>query len=122
METDNETKVHELKALVKDFCVERDWDQFHDAKEMAIAISIEAGELLELFRFESREEVNHRFTIPKKREEIEDELSDCLFPILRLAQMYNIDLTKALKRKIGKNVEKYPVEKARGSKLKYNEF
>jgi len=122
METDTETKVHELKTLVKDFCVERDWDQFHDAKELAIALSIETGELLELFRFKSKDEVNHKFTIPKERERIEDELSDCFFPILRIAQMYNIDLTKSLIRKIKKNGENYPIEKSKGKHTKYTEF
>lgn len=122
MTTDKETKVHELKNMVKDFCDARDWDQFHDAKELAIALSIEAAELLELFRWKSRTEVNHKFTLPEKREEIEDELSDCLYFILRIAQMYNIDLTKSMNRKMKKNEDKYPVEKSKGSHSKYTEF
>ncbi|MDA3837141.1 MAG: nucleotide pyrophosphohydrolase [Nanoarchaeota archaeon] len=122
MAKDEETKVHELKQKVKDFCDARDWEQFHDAKELAIALSIEVSELLEHFRWKSKEEVNHRFTIPEKREEIEDELSDILFFVLRIAQMYDINLSSSLNRKIKKNDEKYPVEKARGSHKKYNEL
>lgn len=122
MTKDKETYLHELKEKVKDFCDARDWDQFHDAKELAIALSIEVAELLEHFRWKSRDEVNHRFTIPEKRKEIEGELSDCLYFILRIAQMYDIDLSKALSEKMEENDRKYPVEKAKGSHKKYNEF
>jgi len=122
MTDDINSNIHKLKQRFKNFCSNRDWDKFHDAKELAIGLSIEAGELLDHFRFKTRDEVNHKFTIPEKREEIEDELADIFIYVLRIAQMYDIDLTKSFNRKLEKNDKKYPVEKAKGSSKKYNEF
>jgi NTP pyrophosphatase (non-canonical NTP hydrolase) len=119
---DNERKIHELKEKVKKFCDERDWDQFHNAKDLAIALSIETSELLEIFRWKSPEEVNALFENEKKKEDIEDEMADVLYFLIRIAQRYDLDLSDALDRKMEKNEKKYPVEKAKGSNKKYNEF
>jgi NTP pyrophosphatase (non-canonical NTP hydrolase) len=119
---DNERKIHELKEKIRDFCEARDWDQFHDAKELAIALSIEASELLEIFRWKSPEEVQELFKNEKKKENIEDEMADILYFLVRIAQLYDLDLSDALDKKMKKNEEKYPIEKARGSNKKYNEF
>jgi NTP pyrophosphatase (non-canonical NTP hydrolase) len=115
---------------VQAFCQERDWDQYHDAKELAIGLVTESSELLEHFRFRSSEEFEQFFsasqaTNPKmadKRVEIEDELADILFFLLRFAGRYKVDLSQALLRKIEKNRQKYPIEKSRGSNKKYDEF
>lgn len=122
MKKDNERKIHELKDKIKEFCEARDWDQFHNAKELAIALSIEASELLEIFRWKTPEEVNALFSNEKKKEDIEDEMADVLYFLVRMAQMNNIDLAEALDRKMEKNEGKYPIEKAKGSSKKYNEF
>ena len=122
MAKDTETKIHELKEIIKKHCDERDWDQFHNAKELAIALSIEAAELLEPFRFKTWEEVDLLFKDPKKKEEISDEMADVLYFLTRLAQKYNIDLSEAFERKMKKNEKNYPIEKAKGSNKKYNEF
>lgn len=122
MSKDNERKIHELKDKIKEFCDARDWDQFHNAKELAIALSIEASELLEIFRWKSPEEVKSLFVNPKKKEDIEDEMADILYFLVRMAQRYDIDLSEALDRKMEKNNNKYPVDKAKGSNKKYNEF
>ena len=122
MPKDEERKIHELKELIKKFCEERDWDQFHNAKDLAIALSIEASELLEIFRWKSQEEVKNLFKNEKKKEDIEDEMADILYFLIRMAQMYDLDLSEALDRKMEKNEKKYPVEKAKGSSKKYNEF
>ncbi len=119
---DKLVNIHELKQRVKSFCDERDWEQFHDAKELAIALSVEASELLEHFIWKSRDETNERINHPERREEIKDELSDCLYFILRIAQMYDIDLSSSLVRKLEKNGVKYPSEKSFGKKDKYNEL
>ena len=119
---DNERKIHELKDKVRDFCQERDWDQFHNAKELAIALSIVASELLEIFRWKSPEEVKALFENEKKKEDIEDEMADVLYFLVRMAQLYDLDLSDALDKKMRKNEEKYPDEKAKGSNKKYNEF
>jgi NTP pyrophosphatase (non-canonical NTP hydrolase) len=122
MPKDHETKIHELKEKIKEFCDKRDWDQFHNAKELAIALSIEASELLEIFRWKNPEEVKSLFEDPKKKEDIEDEMADILYFLVRIAQRYDLDLSEALDRKMEKNEKKYPVDKAKGSNKKYNEL
>ncbi len=115
--------VETLKAKVREFCEERDWDQFHDAKELAIGLITEASELLEHFRFRSAREIEERLERDAKhREAVEDELADALFFVLRFAQKNGVDLAAALARKMEKNARKYPVELAKGSNRKYTEF
>ena|SRR3989344_3235975 len=110
-----------LAHFVKKFCEDRDWDQFHDAKELAIGIITEASELLEHFRFKSNDQIKAMFSNPVKRKEISEEVADVLYFLVRLAQRYNIDLTTELEHKLIKNAERYPVEKAKGSNKKYTE-
>lgn len=119
---DNTITVDDLKNKVKAFCEERDWDQFHNPKDLAIGISTEANELLDIFRFKSEDEMKQIFSESKKREHVEEELADTLFFALRFAQMNNIDLANAIDEKIKKNAQKYPVEKIKGKNLKYNEI
>lgn len=122
MAKDHETNLHEFKEKIKTFCEARDWDQFHNAKELAIALSLEASELLEPFRFKSEKEIEELFKDSKKREEIEDEMADVLYFLVRLAQKYDVDLSEAFDRKMEKSAKKYPIDKAKGSNKKYNEF
>ena len=119
---DQRTSIHELKEKVKRFCEERDWDKYHAPKELATGLIIEAAELLEHFRWKSGEDSKSLLDDAKKRKEIEDELADILYFVLRLSQKYNIDLTTSLYRKMEENAKKYPVEKSRGSKKKYDEL
>jgi len=119
---DSVTTVSELKDLVRKFCEDRDWDQYHNAKDLAIGVITESSELLEHFRFKSNLEIEQMLKHPKKREEIGDEMADILYFLLRLAQRYDIDLASELKKKIDKNEMKYPVEKAKGSNKKYTEL
>lgn len=120
--TDNKTTIRELKEKVRNFCEARDWDQFHNAKELAIGIVTEASELLQHFRFKSNNQVNEMFRDKLKKQEFSEEISDILFFILRLAQRYDIDLSLELENKIKKNGERYPVHKAKGSSKKYTEY
>jgi NTP pyrophosphatase (non-canonical NTP hydrolase) len=115
-------EINLLIEKVRDFCEARDWDQFHNIKELAIGVSTESAELLELFRFRSIDECETLFSNPGSREKIEDELADVFFFLLRIAGRYDVDLREALSKKMQKNAEKYPVEKARGSNKKYDEF
>lgn len=119
---DNTIYVQELKDRVKAFCEERDWDQFHNPKDLAIGISTEANELLDIFRFKNEEEMKEICLNSNKREHMEDELADTLFFILRFAQMNDIDLSRILGRKMERNGKKYPVEKIKGKNLKYTEL
>lgn len=118
---DKKVNIYELKKLVQDFCEERDWDQFHNPKDLAIGISTEANELLDIFRFKSLEQMKEMMDKPQVKEKIQDELADTFFFILRFAQRNGIDLADALESKIKMNEKKYPKEKALGSNKKYNE-
>lgn len=114
--------LEELVARVKDFCEARDWDQFHGPKDLAIGVITEASELLEHFRFQSDEQALALLDDPSIKEEIEDELADVLFFLLRFSQRFDVDLDKALLRKIEKSERKYPVEKAKGKNTKYTKL
>ena len=119
---DTKTNIHELKEKIKKFCEERDWDKYHNAKDLAIGVITEASELLEHFRFKSDKEISEMFKNPDKKQEISEEMSDVLYFLLRLAQRYDIDVTTELNKKMDKNRERYPVEKAKGSNKKYTEL
>ena len=112
----------ELKKMVEQFCVDRDWDQFHNPKDLAIGISTEANELLDLFRFKSEDEMRELMMDETRRERVGEELADTFFFILRFAQMNHFDLAEILNDKITKNDKKYPVTKIKGKNLKYNEL
>ena len=119
---DHKTSIHELKETVRKFCEIRDWDQYHNAKDLAIGIITESSELLEHFRFKSEKEVDEMFNIPSKRQEISEEMADVLYFLLRLAQRYNIDLASELTKKLEKNEKRYSLEKFKGSNKKYSEY
>ncbi len=108
------------KALVQRisaFCKARDWSQFHDPKNLAISLQLEAAEVLELFQWTKDNKMK-----PGKESEMADELADVLYWVIMLANHYNIDLVTALDKKMDKNEAKYPVEKAKGVSSKYNEL
>lgn len=102
-----------IRELVK-FRDERDWSQFHNSKDLAIAISIEANELLELFLWKSHDEVD------KKR--LEEELADVFAFAFLLANKYNLDVRQIVLAKIESNRQKYPVDLARGNAKKYTDL
>lgn len=107
----------ELDKIVKkliEFRNERDWEQFHNSKDLALAISIEASELLELFLWNDNEDFN--------KEKLEDELADIFSFSLLLAEKHNLNLSEIVNKKIEKNAKKYPVSKAKGTSKKYNEL
>ena len=116
MPTDHDTVIAELKAEIQSFCEARDWDQFHGAKDLSIAIATEASELLELFRFATPEDVEEQ--LDQGRAEIHDELADVLIFVLRFAQRFDFDLAQAVRAKLAVNERRYPVEVARGSNRK----
>ena len=103
-----------LQEILIQFRNERDWEQFHNAKDLALALSIEASELNELFLWKNSEDAN--------LEKIKDELADVFGYALLIAEKYNLDINEIVKNKIKKNAEKYPVDKAKGTAKKYNEL
>jgi NTP pyrophosphatase (non-canonical NTP hydrolase) len=112
--------IEEITQKIRDFRDARDWAQFHNPKDMAIAISIEASELLEHFLWKTPEESEERLN--NKRGEIQDEIADIAIYLFELSDNLGIDLIDAMDQKIQKNDEKYPAEKARGSHAKYTEL
>ena len=107
----------EIKELTKEivqFTQERDWDQFHNPKDLAIALSIEASELLETFLWRNSEDA--------KLEKVKEELADVLNYALLLADKYNLDVTTIVREKMARNAIKYPVDKAKGVATKYDEL
>ena len=119
---DYKTTIQELKLKVKKFCEDRDWDQFHNAKELAIALSLESAEVLDLFRYKSAEEVEKMLKNPDKKLELSEELADVLYLVFRISQLYDIDLSSEFNKKMAKNELKYPVELAKGKNSKYTEL
>ncbi len=122
MQGDSETTVDELKGKVRKFCEDREWDQYHNAKDLAIDIITEAAELLEPFRFKSAQEVEEIMNDPIRSHMVKEELADVAIGVLRLAQRYKIDLSVEVADKLVEAAKKYPVGKFRGSNKKYNEL
>lgn len=102
---------------VNAFRDDRDWRQFHNEKDLAISISLEASELLELFQWNSSKE-----TVQTKRSEIEDELADVMIYSMMLASNLDLNIEDIISNKLKKNNEKYPVDKSKGSKKKYTDL
>jgi dCTP diphosphatase len=109
----------DLTTQVRDFANARDWQQFHSPKNLAAAMAVEAGEVLEHFQWLT--EAESETLSAEKRSEVELELADVLIYLVRLADRLGVDLIAAATRKIAINAEKYPVDKAKGSNKKYTE-
>lgn len=115
-------RLQELRDLVLRFRDERDWEQFHTPKELVSGLQIEAAELAELFLWRSPAEVEADLQDDAFCERMADELADIQTFLLYLAHAAQIDLGQALRKKVAKNAQKYPVEKARGSARKYDQL
>lgn len=122
MNNDSGTDINQLKLLAKKFSDDRDWDKYHNAKDLAIGIVTESSELLQWFRFKSDKEVDLLMKSWEMRRQVGEELADTIYFVLRLAQRYDFDLTTELRKKIKKNERRYPVKTAKGSNKKYNEL
>lgn len=107
-------EINAIMEQIVQFTEERDWDQFHNGKDLALALSIEASELNEVFLWKKPEEVNV--------EKIKEELADVLNYAFLIAHKYDLDIKEIILDKLKKNSEKYPVSKAKGSAKKYNEL
>ena len=112
--------ITELQEIVTRFRDARNWKQFHNGKDMALSLSLEASELLELTQWKTEKEVAEAFSDPKGP--LADELADVLYWVLLIAKDFDVSLTDALKSKISKNEAKYPLELSKDSKLKYSEL
>jgi NTP pyrophosphatase (non-canonical NTP hydrolase) len=108
------SQIQQLISQLVAFRDERDWKQFHNPKDLALALSVEASELLELFLWKESNEANF--------EKVKEELADVFSFALLLAEHYELDVTEIIQEKIKTNSLKYPVDKAKGSAKKYNEL
>lgn len=110
----------ELTKRIIDFRNARDWKQFHNPKDVALSLVLEASEVMEHFQWKSKEEIEKY--VKTNKEDIGEELADVLYWVLLMSHDLNIDVLKALEKKIKKNEEKYPIEKAKGRHTKYNKL
>ena len=114
------TDLEELQATIVRFRDERNWQQFHKPKDLAISLVLEATEFLEHFQWKTEEEVKKH--LKEHGNEVSDELIDTLYWVLLIAHDLGVDITKAFERKMAKNAIKYPVKKATGNHSKYTEL
>ena len=106
--------IQEITDKIVQFTAERDWDQFHNGKDLALALSIEAAELNELYLWKKAEDVDI--------EKVKEELADILNYAFLIADKYNFDVKQTILDKLERNALKYPVDKAKGNAKKYNEL
>jgi NTP pyrophosphatase (non-canonical NTP hydrolase) len=120
--TDAATSVAELKSRILAFVRERDWEQFHAPKNLSMALSAEAAELMEHFLWATPEQSSAIVRDPAKRAKIAEELADVVIYALEFANATGLDVAAAIEAKMAANARKYPVEKARGRADKYTEL
>lgn len=112
--------INDLTKRIVAFCDARDWKQFHNPKDLAISLSLEASEVLEHFQWKTKEEIEKY--IKTNRKEVGEELADVLYWVLLLANDLDIDIEKAFDIKMKENSKKYPIKKARGKHTKYTQL
>jgi len=107
-------KFKELSERISKFCHDRDWEQFHNPKNLSMALAVEAAELMEIFQWLTSEESQKENLPIEKREKVAEEIADVIIYCIRMAQMTDIDLLDAVEKKINKNESKYPVDIIKG--------
>lgn len=112
--------IRQLQRAVKEFCDARDWGKFHDPKNLSMAIAVEAGELMDHFRWVDNSGSIAVLSDATSRLGVEEEVADVLILLLEFANVTRIDLAHAVERKLEKNAVRYPVELARGNAIKHD--
>ncbi|MEC7985929.1 MAG: nucleotide pyrophosphohydrolase [Myxococcota bacterium] len=118
--TDAETTIAAIQKELKGFNEERDWDQYHSPRNLAMALSVEASELLELYLWST--DNGPQPPVSSRLSKVEDEAADVLICLLNFCRHAQIDLAAAVETKMRKNAEKYPVEQVRGRMEKHSEY
>lgn len=116
----NMSEINDLTKKIIDFRNKRKWKQFHNPKDLAISLSLEASEVLEHFQWKSKEEIEEY--VKTHKEHIGEELADVLYWVLLMSHDLKIDIVIASENKLRKNAEKYPIRKAKGKHNKYTEL
>ena len=111
-----------IQNKLGDFAKKRDWEKFHNLKNLAISINIESSELLEIFQWDDNQKVDEKLKKKQFKERISDEVADILLYLLRFSQIANLDLEKICLKKIKKNAKKYPIKLSKGKSTKYTSF
>ncbi len=111
-----------IQNKLSDFAKKRDWEKFHNLKNLAISINIESSELLEIFQWDDNQEVDEKLKKKQFKERISEEVADVLLYLLRFSQIANLDLEKICLKKIKKNAKKYPIKLSKGKSTKYTSF
>ena len=111
---DSNTTIIELKKIVEDFVNERDWSQFHNPKNLSMALAIEAGELMDIFKWNSTQECDDMMSEKNTKQDATDELADIMIYALAFSNRNNINISSAIEEKMIKNRKKYPTEKFKG--------
>ena len=111
---DSNTTLAELKTIVEDFVSERDWSQFHNPKNLSMALAIEASELMDIFKWNTTQECEGLMSENNTRQDATDELADILIYALAFSIRNNINISSAIEKKMIKNRKKYPTEKFKG--------
>jgi dCTP diphosphatase len=119
---DKEITIEDLRKLVIKFRDERDWKKYHNPKDLAVSMSIEAAELLELFQWRTVEEIKEMIKNNEKYQRVCEELADIIIYCLDISEILNADVSEIVKKKLKQNEKKYPVEKSKGSAKKYTEL
>ena len=119
---DHSTQLQEIKDRVLAFARERDWEQFHSPKNLSMAISAEAAELMEHFLWQSPEQSRTDMEVEKLRKKVEEELADIFIFAIEFANISGMDIAEIIEAKMRRNADKYPVEKAKGRSDKYTEL
>lgn len=114
--------VEPLASALQEFAAQRAWAQFHSPKNLAMALTGEVGELVEIFQWMTEEQSHLASANPKLRRRLQEEMADVLFYLVRLAAVAGIDLNEAAQAKLALNESKYPVEISRGTSTKYDEL
>jgi len=112
------SEIQQLTEKIKKFRDERDWMQFHNHKDMALSLMLEAAELLEHFQWKSMDEIENY--VKRNKNEIAKELADVAMYLFEFADNLGIDLPESVEKKLDENAKKYPIEKAKGRHTKYH--
>lgn len=112
--------IERLTRTIAEFCDARDWDQFHSPKNLSMALSVEASELVEVFQWMTEQQ--SRSLSDSQHTQAQDEIADVFYYLLRIADKLDVNLVEALEAKLVKNDARYPVHKVKGSSAKYSDF